>query len=100
MDMLKIDLKHLTHEQLADAVSLYCAEIGGVKSVVILQPEAGARRAFALITMASQAELDRVVNLLGDGQVGTMAVVRLEHEALPVPSFLLRGAAGPNLASV
>jgi hypothetical protein len=96
--MLKFDLLHLSKEQLSDVVAMYCSEIGVVKSVVILQPTTVAQRAYALITMAEQEELDRVVNLVGDGQVGMMAVVHLEHEERPVPSFLLSRVNATSLA--
>jgi hypothetical protein len=96
--MLKMDLLHLTKEQLADVVAMYCTEIGVVKSVVILQPTTGVQRAYALVTMVMQEELDSVVNLVGDGQVGMMAVVYLEHEERPVPSFLLSRANAPSVA--
>ena len=89
--MLKMNLTHLSKEELADAVSLYCAELGLVKSVAILHPEkAGAPRAFALVTMSSLSELEAVANTFGDGQIGTMAIIRLEQEEQSIPNSLLR----------
>ena len=90
--MLKINLARLTKGEIAEVVAVYCAELGLVKSVAILYPETTTPRAFALVTMAAADEREAVANLLGDGRVGEMVIIRLEQEERSIPNSLLRNA--------
>ncbi len=51
--MLKLNLSHLTGDEIADMVAAYCAEFGDVNSVVV--PKTSTLRTFALVNMATAA---------------------------------------------
>jgi len=92
--MLKVDLTGSTKEDLATTIAAYCGELGLVQSVVILYPTGAKPRAFALVTMTSMEGREAVMNMFGDGRLGSMAVIRLEQEGTTVPRSLLRNATG------
>ena len=88
--MLKMDLAHLSHDELVDAISHHCTQFGEVKAVDILKPPGHPEMAFALISMESSHAVQRMVRELGAAEVDSLAVVRVEQEMPGIPSSLLK----------
>lgn len=98
--MLKMNLAHLTHDELVDAISHHCSQFGEVKAVDILKPPGHPEMAFALISMDSSDAVQRMVQELGAAEVDSLAVVRVEQETPGIPAFLRKAARDHASAAV
>ena len=90
--MLKMDLAHLSHDELVDAISHHCTRFGAVKAVDILKPPGHPEMAFALVSMDSPDAVQRIVRELGGAEVDSLAVVRVQQERPGIPAFLRKDA--------
>ena len=90
--MLTMDLAHLSHSDLVDAISHHCCQFGDVKAIDILKPPEHRETAFALVSMATPNALARMVHELGAAEVDSLAVIRIEQDAPGIPAFLLKRA--------
>ena len=94
--MLTMDVLKLSHAELADAVSQRCSELGSVREVTILQPPEKPPFAFALVSMTTANEIDRVVETLGAAKVGPLAVIRIEQEKAPMSQSVFSRTLQPD----
>jgi hypothetical protein len=95
--MLTLDLAHLPHDELVDAISHHCCQFGDVEAITLLKPPEYPARAFALISMATRAALEKMIRELGAAEVASMAVIRIEQDAPCIPVSLLKRS--PSYAS-
>ena len=79
--MLNMNVAKMSHADVADAVSLSCAPYGVVTQITILQPPDQPQTAFALVGMATESAIDRVVAGLGAVKVESLAIIRVEQAA-------------------
>lgn len=78
--MIRLDIAHLSREELERAVTERCARFGSVASVVIVHDSAHHDFALACVVMSSRDETMEVVRNLGDSLVDDAAVIRIEQE--------------------
>ena len=79
--MLNMNVAKMSHADVADAVSLSCAPYGVVTQITILQPPDQPQTVFALVGMATESAIDRVVAGLGAVKVESLAIIRVEQAA-------------------
>ena len=78
--MIRLDLAHLSREELEKAITDRCSQFGSVSSVVIVQDSAHAF-ALASVEMSTQAETMEVLRNFGDSLVDGAAVIRIEQQS-------------------
>ncbi|MBI4204659.1 MAG: hypothetical protein HY527_06505 [Betaproteobacteria bacterium] len=78
--MIKLDLAHLSREDLENAVMERCSQFGSVSQVVIVQDSANYTFALAAVEMSTAAEKMAVLRNLGDSLVDDTVVIRIEQQ--------------------
>jgi hypothetical protein len=78
--MIKLDLAHLSREQLEKIVTRRCSVFGTVNHVVIVQDSADYHFALASVEMSTRAETMSVLRKLGDSLVDDQVVIRIEQQ--------------------
>lgn len=78
--MIRLDLAHLSREELERVITERCAEFGSVVSVVIAQDSPRYNFALASVEMASRKEAAEVLQRLGDSRVDDSVLIRIEQE--------------------
>lgn len=90
--MLIFNLTTLTNAQIRKMIWARCEAFGRVEAVSIHRRSAVDPRAYALVDMASVAEVKRVIKRVGDALLGGSALIELAHDA----PFAGAGVAAPT----
>jgi hypothetical protein len=85
--VLTIDMTHVSHQELADTLARYSSLFGAVTEVKVHPtPSAPTMRPYALITMGSRKEAERLAVAFGGRTIGRVVIValqELEHTSAP-----------------
>jgi hypothetical protein len=96
--MLIFDLAALTNVQIRKMIWARCKAFGRVKAVSIHRRSAVNPRAYALVDMASVAEVKRVIKRVGDALLGGSALIELTQDAPFAGAGVAAPARTPRLA--
>ena len=77
--MVKLDLAHLSREDLEMMVRERCSQFGFVSSLLIIQDGANYGFALASVEMSTPDETMAVLRNLGDSLVDDQVVIRIEQ---------------------
>lgn len=92
--MLKLDVKGLSEEELAEAVFYHCSQFGNVARVKLVRPSYERSTSYAVVLMREPGQLERLSLALGDYIAGESVLIRLEQEdARPQPHAVAQAVA-------
>lgn len=97
--MLRINMSHLSEQELEGVVTEHCSCFGTVRKLKIYLPRNGSRaRSFALVDMETPEQAARLAAAMGQLTLDNAVVIFLQQEAISA-SALLQARSGSDFAA-